>query len=162
MCVCIHICVYTQMHTHFKNKRNIHGQASVQETADILMCVPGYEGFHFSKRSCCKSPYSLSITISASKQAGGQFFIKKAMFHLLCAPYSHFHFSQIILIIVSHFLLFKSPASHLGSSNLDSQRRKSRTYSSEETSEDDGETAEFTTNIPEQEYNMRFTEFISR
>lgn len=84
------------------------------------------------------------------------------MFHLLCAPYSHFHFSQIILTIVSHFLLFESPASHLGNSNLDSQRRKSRTYSSEETSEDDGETAEFTTNIPEQEYNMRFTEFISR
>ena len=62
--------MYTHTNTHFKNKRKIHGQASVKETADILRCVPGYEGFYFSKRSRCNSPQSLSIAVSADKQAG--------------------------------------------------------------------------------------------
>lgn len=118
----------------------------------------GMKGFVSPKGAVTFSIISLT-TISASKQAGGQFFIKKAMFHLLCAPYSHFHSSQIILTIVSHFL--HSNLLPLTQETLTwIQRRKSRTYSLEETSEDDGETAQSITNIPEQEYNMRFTEFI--
>lgn len=70
----------------------------------------------------------------------------------MCAPDSLCHFLQITT--ASHFLLFKSPASHLGNSNLNSQKEgilgNTVLSFSEATSEDDGETAEFTTNIPEQ------------